>query len=95
MKHRKTLDLFVWASLNKLLRSAVLLCGEDVEVAAVIKHELHSILSLIESLIERKEYGGSTEEFYSILEECVIDRPDHSAINLMDYRIGVDFTSMP
>lgn len=66
------------------------MCGEDVETAAVIKHDLHSIISLVESLIDQNKYTGSREEFYVVLEESVIDRPDCSALNLLDYRIGVN-----
>lgn len=89
VKHSKTLQLFNWTSINKLLRSAILLCGEDVETAVIIRHDLHLILTLIESLIDRGEFGGEKDDFYALLEECVVDRPDCSAINLLDYRIGV------
>jgi hypothetical protein len=88
LKHGKILSLFTWIRVTGLLRSSVRLCGDDVEAAAVMKHELHSILSLVESLIDRNEFAGSKEDFYALLEECVIDRPDSSAMRLIDYRIS-------
>ncbi|KAI6196352.1 hypothetical protein M3Y94_01098900 [Aphelenchoides besseyi] len=88
VKQGKTLTLFTWVRLNKLLRGAIALCGDDVETAAVIRSELHSILSLIESLVDRGEYNGSADEFFELIEDCVIDRPDSSALRLIDWRIA-------
>jgi hypothetical protein len=58
VKHGKTLNVLNWSTINRLLSSAVQLCSEDIETAVIVRVDLHSILSIIESLIDREEYAG-------------------------------------
>ncbi|KAJ8913200.1 hypothetical protein NQ315_016142 [Exocentrus adspersus] len=47
---------------------------------------LHNTLNMIESLLEVGSYSGSTKQYFEVIEECWLDRPETSILRLLNFR---------
>ncbi|XP_069065851.1 tuberin isoform X3 [Pleurodeles waltl] len=83
-KYGKELQAVTWDILLDIMES--LLQQIQVLSSQELKYIVHDLLSAVEELCEQKDFHGSTDRYFELLEKCADQRPESSVVNLITYR---------
>ncbi|KAH7723216.1 rap/ran-GAP family protein [Aphelenchoides avenae] len=90
-KYGKSLQQLTWTFVFQFLEAAVKIVKQDPIAHGEMSYDLHRTINAIEGLYESKQYDGSSEALFQLVEHCIEDRPEDSALALIEYRIaGLD-----
>ncbi|XP_069503431.1 tuberin isoform X2 [Ambystoma mexicanum] len=83
-KYGKELQAVTWDILLDITES--LLLQIQVLSSQELRYIVHDLLSAVEELCEQKDFHGSKDRYFDLIEKCADQRPESSVVNLITYR---------